>query len=450
MANPTSNFLWQMPTPTDLVTDLPADFEVFGQAVDTSLADLKGGTSGQVLAKNSNTDMDFVWVAQDDSNAIQNAIVDAKGDLIAASANDTPARLAVGNNGETLVADSSTTTGLRYQGNYAAGKNKIINGDFGIWQRGTSFSSPSSASYTSDRWRTVFDGTGATRTISQQTFTPGTAPVSGYEGQFFYRIDQTVAGSGGTFIDARQRIEDVRTFAGQPVTISFWAKAAATQSISIVVDQDFGSGGSSKVFNAITGSTFNISTAWTRYTLSGNVASVSGKTIGTSSFFEFIIRINSSSTFTVDLWGVQVEYGSVATAFQTATGTLQGELAACQRYYEKSYAQGTAPGTANIWGNASISGLSSLAASTAGNVYGGNTLQFKVTKRTTPTMVLYEYGGTANAVRIYPSDTIRGGVTATPGVTDTGGGYISVDSSSASAITTNYSVNFSWTASAEL
>jgi len=65
MANPTSNFGWQMPTPTDLVTDLPADFEVFGQAVDTSMADLKGGTSGQILAKNSNTDMDFVWIAND-------------------------------------------------------------------------------------------------------------------------------------------------------------------------------------------------------------------------------------------------------------------------------------------------------------------------------------------------------------------------------------------------
>jgi hypothetical protein len=63
MANPTSNFNWQMPTASDLVTDLPADFEVFGQAVDTSLADLKGGTTGQVLAKNSNTDMDFVWSA---------------------------------------------------------------------------------------------------------------------------------------------------------------------------------------------------------------------------------------------------------------------------------------------------------------------------------------------------------------------------------------------------
>ena len=61
MSNPTTPFGWQMPTNTDLVTDLPADFEVFGQAVATSMADLLGGTTGQILAKNSNTDMDFVW-----------------------------------------------------------------------------------------------------------------------------------------------------------------------------------------------------------------------------------------------------------------------------------------------------------------------------------------------------------------------------------------------------
>jgi hypothetical protein len=103
-----------MPTATDLVTDLPADFEVFGQAVATSLADLLGGTSGQVLAKNSNTDMDFVWVTSDDANAIQNSIVDAKGDLVAASANDTPARLAAGANGLSLVTDSAETTGLKW------------------------------------------------------------------------------------------------------------------------------------------------------------------------------------------------------------------------------------------------------------------------------------------------------------------------------------------------
>jgi hypothetical protein len=107
-----------MPTASDLVTDLPADFETFGQAVATSMADLLGGTTGQVLSKASNTDMDFTWVAQDDSNAIQNAIVDAKGDLIAASAADTPARLAVGANNTVLIADSAEATGLKWGGGF--------------------------------------------------------------------------------------------------------------------------------------------------------------------------------------------------------------------------------------------------------------------------------------------------------------------------------------------
>ena len=73
MANPTTNFGWQMPTPTDLVTSLPADFEVFGQAVDTSLVDLLGGTTGQVLSKASNTNMDFAWIEQDDTTLSFNA-----------------------------------------------------------------------------------------------------------------------------------------------------------------------------------------------------------------------------------------------------------------------------------------------------------------------------------------------------------------------------------------
>ena len=114
MANPTTNFGWQMPTPSNLVTDLPADFEVFGQAVDTDFVDLLGGTTGQVLSKTSGTDLAFTWIAQDDTNAIQNAIVDAKGDLIGATAADTPSRLAVGTDGQVLTADSLEATGLKW------------------------------------------------------------------------------------------------------------------------------------------------------------------------------------------------------------------------------------------------------------------------------------------------------------------------------------------------
>lgn len=121
MATTTPNFGWVVPTSTDLVKNGATAIETLGDSIDASMVDLKGGTTGQVLSKTSNTDMDFTWVAQDDSNAIQNAIVDAKGDLIAASAADTPARLAVGTNGQILSADSTAATGLAWITNSAGG-----------------------------------------------------------------------------------------------------------------------------------------------------------------------------------------------------------------------------------------------------------------------------------------------------------------------------------------
>jgi hypothetical protein len=107
-------FGWEEPDDVDLVKDGAAAIRTLGNAIDTSMGDLLGGTTGQVLSKNSNTNMDFTWVTSDDANAIQNTIVDAKGDLITATGSDVPARLAVGSNGETLVADSSTSTGLKW------------------------------------------------------------------------------------------------------------------------------------------------------------------------------------------------------------------------------------------------------------------------------------------------------------------------------------------------
>jgi hypothetical protein len=108
----TSNFGWTTPADTDLVKDGAAAIRTLGNGVDASLVDLKGGTTGQVLSKASNTDLDFTWTT--DATGIPATIVDAKGDIIAATAADTVSRLAVGANDTVLTADSSTATGLKW------------------------------------------------------------------------------------------------------------------------------------------------------------------------------------------------------------------------------------------------------------------------------------------------------------------------------------------------
>ena len=262
-----------------------------------------------------------------------NSPLTAKGDLFGYST--TQARVAVGSDGETIVADSSTSTGLRYQGNFAAGKNAIINGAFNNWQRGTSFSGLADQAYFADRFSAEWFANGATNVFSRQSFTPGTAPVSGYESPYFARCAVT-SGAAGTIIGATQKIENVQTFAGQTVTVSFWAKADSARAMTLYVVQNFGSGGSASVSS--TTSIGSNTTAWVRYTITAAIPAISGKTVGTSSYLAIGIIYNAASSAlgsaVLDLWGVQVEAGSVATAFQTATGTIQGELAACQRYYQ--------------------------------------------------------------------------------------------------------------------
>jgi len=106
------NFNWPEPDNTDLVKNGALAIRTAVNAIDTSLVDLKGGTTGQVLAKASGTDMDFSWVT--DATGIPATILDAKGDIIAATAADTASRLAVGTNGQVLTADSTAATGLKW------------------------------------------------------------------------------------------------------------------------------------------------------------------------------------------------------------------------------------------------------------------------------------------------------------------------------------------------
>jgi len=316
-------YSWPEPDNTDLVKNGALAIRTLGDAIDT--------TMGTMVAK---------------------TIIDAKGDLIAGTAADTAARLAVGNNGETLVADSSTSTGLRWQGDYAAGKNKIINGDFGINQRAFT-STTTSAAYGFDRWQQSSGG--GTTTYSAQTFTPGAAPVAGYEAANYARLVTSGQSAAGDYAQLVQSIEDVRTFAGQTVTVSFWAQAGSgTPSVAVEMYQVFGSGGSpSAAVTAIGAVKSAITTSWARYSFTFAVPSISGKTIGTTantSQISLALWTSAGSTHnartsslgiqnaTINFWGIQVEASNTATAFQTATGTLQGELAACQRYYYRAVA----------------------------------------------------------------------------------------------------------------
>jgi len=283
------------------------------------------------------------------------------------------------------INDTNGTLNLLTSAQFAAGKNDIINGDFRINQR-VFTSNTASGSFNFDRWFQI--NSGGSFTVTPQTFTPGAAPVAGYEGRTFFQGITASQSAAGDYAILDQKIESVRTLAGSTATISFWAKAGSgTPKIGVEIGQYFGSGGSpsASVFTACGAVT--ISTSWARYSVTVAVPSISGKTIGTNNDdnLELLLWVSAGSTFasrassigiqnnTFQIWGVQVEQGSTATAFQTATGTIQGELAACQRYYFRTQT-GTNPGYFGV----TVAGSSTT---TYANVI------MKQTMRTTPTSV---------------------------------------------------------------
>ena len=252
--------------------------------------------------------------------------------------------------GDVLTAnnmnDLSGTLNTIQSVEYAAGKNKVINGDFRINQRAFT-STTTTGTYTFDRF--ITSNSDGTVTYTPQTFTPGAAPVAGYEATNFVQIvttGQTLTTAVAALV---QRIEDVRTLAGQTATVSFYAKAnTGTPNINVVLFQNFGSGGSPSATTTNAGTVQTITTSWARYSFTIAVPSISGKTIGTTAntsllLLNIFVSGGSASNAptvgiqsnTFQIWGVQVEASTIASDFQTATGTIQGELAACQRYYQR-------------------------------------------------------------------------------------------------------------------
>jgi hypothetical protein len=367
---------------------------IVGTAADTA-ARLAVGTDGHLLTAASGEATGLIYALDPVTDAVT-----TKGDIVAATAADTLSRLGVGANDTVLTADSAEATGLKWAAaasvpeslGFTAGKNKIINGDFAINQRAFT-SGTSSSTYGFDRFQLVT--LGGTATYSAETFTLGTAPVAGYEARNFARLVTTgqSAASDNSFL--RQPIESVRTFAGQTITVSFYAKASTgTPNIAVEAVQNFGTGGSPSA--SVTGSVaagttkkIAITSSWARYSATLTIPSISGKTIGTTTDGFVTINLYTSAgsdvntrtdslgiqNVTIDFWGVQAEAGSTATAFQTATGTIQGELAACQRYY---WQIGTA--SSGAYEPAGLLGVSPDSSSFLGPV------QYPVAMRSTPTV----------------------------------------------------------------
>jgi hypothetical protein len=185
----TTNFGWETPDDTDLVKDGALAMRTLGNSIDTSFVDLKGGTTGQVLAKASNTDLDFTWVAQDDSNAIQNALLTTTGDTIYASAASTPARLGIGSTGQVLTV----AAGIPSWATPASGDFKLI--DNTTFSAVTSFSRDSVFSATYDIYKIYIRGISSSGLNWSLRFrSGGTDTSSNYVTQRLYTYNTTVAG----------------------------------------------------------------------------------------------------------------------------------------------------------------------------------------------------------------------------------------------------------------
>ena len=360
-------------------------FEVYDGSgwvpVSVDAAWVTAGTAGEILISNGTADPS--WVAAETTLAAGSA-----GELVVSAGTAgvvyeaAESTLTAGTSGFTAL--SAGTAGISYQ---PVSHNYIINGAFDIWQRGTSFTNPANDTYNADRYTIGINGSGSAHSISRQAITPADVSLSGLgEVEYFLRQSQTTVGTS-TLYDLRNLIEDVRTLAGVPQTLSFYAKADSSRTVTLILSQVFGSGGSASVSTTI--GTVTVGTTWQRHTFTYTAPSISGKTIGAGSHVRLNLRHAPSATLVFDITGVQLEAGSVATPFKRHAPSLQGELAACQRYYYRT----TSPGTSRIIGN----GFGNTTTQARGSI------QFPVRLRIAPSAI--EQSGTASDYEIQRQGT---------------------------------------------
>ncbi len=357
--------------------------------------------------------------AEADTAFVENSQIDTDGTLAANSDTKIPSQKAV-----KTYADTKTTLATVQQDvstNYGMARQAIMNGNFDVWQRGTSVAlADVTVAYQADRFYDVIDkngGTLPTLTRSRQILTSGDIANAFYHTRLATNGAGTSLGvsSYGVYV---QKIENgVRNLCGlnKKVTVSFYAKSdIANKRICPTLIQTYGTGGSPSAAEVIKGTPITLTSSWTKYTATFTTNTLVGKTFGTANDDYLSVDINymwgttwgnanvqtsvTAETFVgsgnIDIAQVQLCSGDVALPFQPKS--FEEELRACQRYYEKSYDYVDAPATNTTNGLISCHGN----VASAGTGYMGLWIPFKVRKRyRAATIVIYDSAGNANKCR---------------------------------------------------
>jgi len=265
------------------------------------------------------------------------------------------------------ITDDTITTDQIADTSVHGRRSLVINGAFQIWQRATSNSSVTSNSYpAADRWK--FWANGSTMGTTRTAFTVGQTDVPNIK---YYNSIAIASNSGtGHYHTINHHVEDITRFDNVTVTLSFYAKASVAWTVGIEPIQNFGSGGSPSSRVLGTTQTVSVGTSWARHEVTISLASISGKTLGTTantSNFEIAMWLSGGSDFnartgsignqsgTIDIAAVQLEFGNKATPFEHRS--YGEELALCQRYFYAISSNGNVTGNSapmyegHLWNN---------------------------------------------------------------------------------------------------